>query len=138
MRAMYRSAMILLVAATAAGAQAATSRSLPPGQQVCDMSLRLISIRLVNAQGAPVPDAAITVRRVRTRTMLANAEAMGGQGDYRILEDGVLPDLRRGGEPFDVRFTKDGRVRRVRLVIGMDAGGCHVMLKSGPTKVSFQ
>jgi hypothetical protein len=131
----FRSACALLLAATAAGAQGATTRTLPPDRQICDMSIRIIAMRLVDRAGAPVSGASITVRRVRTRTNLDNTEAMGGQGDYKVLEDGTLKDLRRGGEPFDVTFAKDGRTRRVRLRIGMDAGGCHVELKSGPVRV---
>jgi 2-polyprenyl-6-methoxyphenol hydroxylase-like FAD-dependent oxidoreductase len=137
MRAILRSAMILAVAVSAAGAQSSTARPLPAGSRICDMSMRIISMRLVDSSGAPVPGASITVRRVRTRALLAQAEAMGGQGDYKILEDGTLTDLRRGGEPFEVRFTKNSRTRRVRLIIGMDPGGCHVTLKSGPTTVTM-
>ncbi len=133
--ALYRSACALLFAATAAGAQGTPTKTLPPDRQICDMSMRIIAMRLVDAAGAPVSGASITVRRVRTRTMLENTEAMGGQGDYKVLEDGDLKDLRRGGEPFDVTFAKDGRTRRVRLRIGMDASGCHVVLKSGPVRV---
>ncbi len=130
-----RSVCVLLVAATAAGAQGAPTRTLPSDQRVCDMSMRIIAMRLVDAAGAPGAGASITVRRVRTRTMLENVEAMGGEGDYKVLEDGTLKDLRRAGEPFDVTFAKNGKTRRVRLRIGMDAGGCHVELKSGPVRV---
>jgi hypothetical protein len=129
--------MCAFVGMSATGGQSATSKPLPPASRICDMSMRLVSLRLVDASGAPVSGASITVRRVRTRTMLANAEAMGGQGDYKVLEDGMLKDLRHNGEPFDVTFAKDGRTRRVRIRLGMDAGGCHVMLKSGPTRIVF-
>ena len=137
MRHLVRSALILMAAASTAAAQGGASATLPAERRICDMSMRVIAMRLVDSAGAPVPGAAITVRRVRTKTMLEHAEAMGGQGDYKVLEDGTLPNLRRGGEPFDVRFTLGGRSRRVRLQIGMDAGGCHVELKRGATTVTF-
>lgn len=133
--------VVMLVAAAAlaspASAQGTPTKPLPPERRICDMSFRIVAVRLVTKSDAPVPGAAITVRRVRTRTMLAQAEAMGGQGDYKIIEDGALADLRPGGEPFDVTFTKDGRTRRVRLIIGMDASRCHVELKGGSSKVIF-
>jgi len=137
MRALYRSMALVAMTTSAACAQSATETRLPAGTRVCDMSVRVVSIRLVDAAGAPVSGASIVVRRVRTRATLEHAEAMGGQGDYKIIEDGELSDLRREGEPFDVSFTKGGRVRKVRLVIGQDAGGCHVLLKRGPASVRF-
>jgi hypothetical protein len=133
-----RCAAALVVAAATAGAQAAPSKPLPAEPRICDMSIRLISLRLVDATGAPVSGASLTVRRVRTRSTLEHTDGMGGQGDYKILEDGVLTDLRRDGEPFDVTFAKGGRTKRVRIRIGMDAGRCHVMLKSGPERVVLQ
>jgi hypothetical protein len=140
MRALFRIGVMLcasLPAAMVAGAQAPTTATLPPTRQVCDMSLRIVSMRLVDANGAPVSGATVAVRRVRTRIMIANAEAMGGQGDYKIAEDGSIPDLRKGGEPFDVTFTKDGRSRRVRVIIGTDASGCHVAMKSSQRPVTM-
>ncbi len=116
-------------------AQDSTVKRIPASTRICDMSMRLISLRLVDATGAPVGGARIVVRRVRTRRAVARAEAMGDQGDYRVIEDGTLRDLRPGGEPFDVTFTKGARTKRVRLIIGMDAGRCHVMLKGGPVTV---
>jgi hypothetical protein len=118
-------------------AQAPTTATLPPSRQVCDMSLRIVSMRLVDANGAAVSGATVAVRRVRTRIAIANAEAMGSQGDYKIAEDGSIPDLRKSGEPFDVTFTKDGRSRRVRVIIGMDASGCHVAMKSSQQAVTL-
>jgi hypothetical protein len=125
-----------LPAALTAGAQA-TTVTLPPNRQVCDMSMRIVSMRLVDAAGAPVSGATVAVRRVRTRIMLANAEAMGSQGDYKIAEDGSIPGLRKGGEPFDVTFTKDGRSRRVRVILGMDPSGCHLTMKSSQNAVTL-
>jgi hypothetical protein len=61
--------------------------------------------------------------------------ASRGDGSYTVLEDGALPDLRPGGEPFDVTFRRNDRLQRVRLIIGMDAARCHVALKGGRTTV---
>ena len=137
MRAVIRSILTILIVASTAGAQGTPTKPLPPERRICDMSMRIVSLQLRTAAGAPVSGASITVRRVRTRTLVDRAEAMGDQGDYKVIEDGTLADLRAGGEPFDVTFRKGARVRRVRLIIGMDAGGCHVALKSGTTRVSM-
>jgi len=128
---------LLVLSAAPLLAQGETSARLPAGKRVCDMSARVVALRLVDAAGAPVPDATIRVRRVRTRTLLTRPESMGQSGDYRIAEDGDLRNLRAGGEPFDVTFRKGGRSRTVRLILGMDAAGCHVMLVRGPTTVTL-
>ena len=128
---------LLVVTAAPVAAQGATSARLPAGTRICDMSARVVAMRLVDAAGAPVADAMIRVRRIRTRTVLPRPASMGESGDYRIAEDGDLRDLRAGGEPFDVTFRKGGRSRTVRLVLGMDAAGCHVTLVRGPTTVTL-
>lgn len=126
----------LLVTVGPAGAQAEAARP-PASARICDMSIRVVTMRLVDRSGAPVSDAAVTLRRVRRRSIVAGAESMGGGGDYKLIEDGVLRDLRPGGEPFDVTFARGGRRRTVRVVLGLDPGQCHVALKSGPTTVTL-
>ena len=102
------------------------------------MSAKLIVVRLQTPSGAPIPDAAVTVRRVRTMVLMEDAYPLGGgEGNYKILEDNVVRDLRPEGEPFDVTFTRAGRSRRVRLIIGMDAARCHVDIRRGPTTITF-
>ena len=127
----------MLLALPAARAQGTGTARLPASERICDMSMRVITMRLVDRSGAPVGGAEISVRRVRRRVPVSGAESMGAGGDYKILEDGTIQDLRPGGEPFDVTFTASGRRKRVRLVIGMDSARCHVALKSGPTKVTL-
>lgn len=122
----------LAFSATALGAQSA---KLPPAQ-VCDMSARVLILSLVDSSGTALPDAAISVRRLRTGTRVERAEATGG-GSYLVLEDGTLPDLRRGGEPFEVKFRRGNRRRRVRVRIGMDDSGCHVRFITVPPKIVF-
>lgn len=126
---MRRAMLVLVLSAPTTYAQA-----VPPQDRMCDMSIRHVSVRLVDRAGTPVPDAAIVVRRVLRRTLVRGA-APRGDGTYTVIEDGMLPDLRAGGEPFDVSFRRDDRVQRVRLIIGMDAARCHVALKGGHTTV---
>ena len=129
--------LLMFSAATRLRAQGATTASLPSGGKICDMSARVVAIRLVDASGAPVSGASITVRRRSTGAMLTRAESMGGSGDYRILEGGDLPDLRAAGERFDVTFRKGTRTRTVRLQIGQDSARCQIKLLAGPTRVQL-
>ena len=126
-------AMVAGAAATGE-AQRPTTAKPPEGTRICDMSLRVVTMRVVDRQGVAVPDAKVTMRRVRTRVEIAGAEAMSG-GEYKLLVDGTIPDLRPGGEPFDVTFRKGARSRRVRVMIGLDEGGCHVRFVIEPKKV---
>ncbi len=137
MQVVFRIGFLLAVAATAATAQRPASARLPAGEQVCDMSARAIILRLVDRAGAPISDASIIVTRVRTRARLPRVEALGSGGEYKVLEDGTLTDLRPTGEPFDVTFTHARRTRRTRIVLGLDPSRCHIELKSGASKVTF-
>ena len=101
---------------------------------MCDMSMRVLIMQLVDSSGRAVSGATMTVRRVRTGALVERAEATG-DGSYKVLEDGVLRDLRHRGEPFDVTFVSGTRRRRVRVRIGMDAAGCHVRFVTVPAKV---
>jgi hypothetical protein len=102
------------------------------------MSAKLLVVRLQAPNGTAISDASVTVRRVRTKVLMEDTYALGGgDGSYKIMEDGIVRDLRPAGEPFDVTFTRAGRAHRVRLMIGMDASRCHVELISGPTTVTF-
>lgn len=102
------------------------------------MSVKMIVVRLQTPSGAPISDATVTVRRVRTKVLMEDAYRLGGgEGNYKILEDNLVRDLRPDGEPFDVTFTRAGRSHRVRLIIGMDAARCHIDIRSGPTTITF-
>ncbi len=135
MSTVLRCLALLLVAAAPLVAQRAPTARIPEGQRICDMSARIVAVRLVDRAGAPISDASIRVRRIRTRSLLERAESMGESGDYRIVEDGDLRDLRPAGEPFDVTFRKGTRSRTVRLLLGSDPAGCHVALLRGPTTI---
>jgi hypothetical protein len=106
----------------------------PSANRRCDMSVHRVTVRLLDRVGTPVPDASILVRRVHRRTLMRGAASLG-DGQYTVIADGALADLRPGGEPFDVTFRRKDRLQRVRLIIGMDAAGCHVALKGGRTSI---
>lgn len=133
--------VIGLVAATAASAGAQISKApeamkLPreSGTKACTMVERVLMMQVVDASGAAIADAKITVRNLRTRSIVERAEAMG-DGAYRIADDGDATSVRRAGDPFDVLFTYGTRMRHVRVRIGTDTEGCHVRFITVPRKV---
>jgi hypothetical protein len=130
-----RALLLLLLPARVLAGSASASAAREGAAQTCGLSIRLVALRLVSSTGAPIAGAGMRVWRVGTGQELQGAGPMGGQGDYRILEDGDLPDLAPAGEPFDVEFRQGDRVKRVRLRIGLDATRCHVTLLDGPARV---
>ena len=128
--------VLVLVLMLVLSAPAAFAQGAPAPQRLCDMSMRNVTVRLLDRAGKPVTDAAVVVRRVQRRTLVRGTSSRN-DGTYVVIEDGALPDLRPGGEPFDVSFRRDDRIRRVRLIIGMDAARCHVALKAGRTTVKL-
>lgn len=139
MRTVRRLTVLLAATSTVAGAQIAKTppvSKLPPanGVQACTMVERVLMMQVVDASGAPIADAKITVRNLRTRSIVDRAEAMGS-GDYRIFDDGGVKSVNRAGDPFDVLFTYGTRARHVRVNIGTDAQGCHVRFITVPRKV---
>ena len=125
----------LLAAASVKATQPALRKDA--ATKACTLSLNLIALRLVDAQGAPVVGASMRVTRLATKTVLPSTDSFGGPGDFKIMEDGELPDLRPEGEAFEAEFQKEGRTKRVRLRIGMDAQRCHVKLLEGESRVVF-
>lgn len=105
-----------------------------PAAQMCDMSFRVLMLHVVDSAGVPVPDARLVVRRLRTKQVVPQAEVMTA-GDYKVFEDGALPDLRASGEPFEVTLVKGRRTKRLRVQVGMDAARCHVRFITVPGAV---
>lgn len=102
-----------------------------PAPVLCTMSASLVALKVVDVRGQPVDGAQLVLRRLSTGQTVPTAAWMGSQGDYKLLEDGDLPDLRPAGEDFEVRLSKDGRSRVLTLRIGKDAQGCHITVLKG-------
>ncbi len=124
---------LMLVSAATAVAQRAPSATIPAAR-ICDMSMRVLIMQVVDSAGQTVSGATLTVRRVRTGTLVDRAESTG-DGSYKVLEDGSLRDLRPAGEAFDVTFALGTRRRRTRVRIGMDEARCHVRFITVPAKI---
>lgn len=120
-----RTTVLLALLSSVAVAQKPAQVRIPAGTRVCDMSARVLTLRVRDRRGAPVSGAAITVTRVASGAAVERIEALS-DGEYKLVEDGSLTGLRSAGEPFDVRLTSNGRTRRYRLTIGLTTDGCHV------------
>jgi len=103
----------------------------------CTMSASVVALKVVDAKGEPVKGAQLTLRRLSTGATLPFAGPMGDQGDYKLLEDADLPDLRAEGEDFEVRLQKEARSRVLRLRIGKDVQRCHIRLLQGEARVTL-
>jgi hypothetical protein len=132
------SATIAAVAAPGQGNQTRTAK-LPAGK-VCDGSISLVSIRVVDAKGSPVNDAVIELRRVRDATLFVRIDnATGDRGDYALLDDSGLTKVAADGEPFDAEVSSRGRKAVARLTIGRrPPAKCHVALLAGPSIVTLK
>ena len=133
MRVLRRAIPLLIVSAVMASpapAQRAPSTK-PTAPRMCSMLFSVLTVQLIDSAHAPLPGATVTVRRVRTGAAI---EITGPTevGSYKVLQDGVLKDLRRSGEPFEVTVAKGARRRTVRMRIGMDEDGCHVRFITVP------
>jgi hypothetical protein len=122
-----------LVCLSALGYGAVSAQTLAPVS--CTMSARVVTLKVVDARGQPVDGAQLVMRRLSTGQNVPSAAWMGSQGDYKLLEDAELPDLRPAGEDFEVRLSKDGRSRVLTLRIGMDTQGCHITVLKGERRV---
>ena len=124
--------------ATNQGKQAKTA-VLPPAK-ACDGSLAVVTIRVVDAAGAPVNDAVIELKRVKDATVLVRLEkAMGTRGDYPLIDDSALARVAPDGEPFDAEISARGKKTVARLTIGRrPPARCHVALLAGPSIVTLK
>jgi hypothetical protein len=132
-----RAALCLSALTAPLAAQRLPTAAAPQGQRICDMSYRMLIMSLVDSSGVPVPDATVTVRRVRSAKPLPPATAENSAGTYVILGDEAVRAVASRGEPIDVTFTKGSRTKRVRVRIGADPAQCHVQFMREPKPVVF-
>jgi hypothetical protein len=129
----------LLLAATLAasahsalGAQEVPVRKLPRPTVSCGGPFAMILIKVVDAQGAPVADATVDVRRVRDSAHVREGGAdLASMGEYVVMDDSALPLVSASGERFLVRARRAGKRSSAVLRVGRSTDGCHVQRISG-------
>lgn len=125
-----------------------------PAVAACDASLRILTLRVLRADGTPETRAAVSVRRVRDGVLVLKRAALVEGGTYEIARDGGdayeltdgsdAPPQRRPGlklgqraERFVVDVRIGRKVRRVPQTLGMDRNGCHVTRFSGADVITL-
>ena len=123
--------------------RAQPSYAQKPSSCMCSANFAMVTLSLVDAKGAPVQDATVRVRRVRTgtvRDVTADLPSI-----YTIADDMLRDSLRAEGEPFEISVRWHRRTQRVTTTIGTRAPSksgskasasadncrCHVMRISG-------
>ena len=114
-----------------------------PSSCMCSANFAMVTLSLVDAKGAPVQDATVRVRRVRTGS--ARDVTADLPGIYTIADDMLRDSLRAEGEPFEISVRWHRRTQRVITTIGTraprkslrkastsaDSCRCHVMRIAG-------
>lgn len=111
------------------------------GGRMCTMEYRSENVRVLDAAGVPVEDAAVNVLRVSTgRSVVCTAETERGclrpsmwprpgfEGRYAVMDDGVA--VARRGEDFRVVATRGAS--RAEAVLRFAHDGCHIQKRAGP------
>ncbi len=118
-----------------------------PSSCMCSANFAMVTLSLVDAKGAPVQDATVRVRRVRTGS--ARDVTADLPGIYTIADDMLRDSLRADGEPFEISVRRHRRTQRVTTMIGTRAPSksgskasasagncrCHVMRISGAERL---
>ena len=128
----------LLVAPAATAAQKVPERSIPTARRtVCDASLRVVAIRVVDSAGRPVNDARVELRRAKDDSLIVTRTgATSGGGDYVLFDDPSAPATAKGGEQFNLIVSSGSRKSVVSFVIGRtEPDRCHVAVLKGEQRV---
>ncbi|MBI2797622.1 MAG: hypothetical protein HYX65_13055 [Gemmatimonadetes bacterium] len=131
-------AVALLVAPATACGQKAPERSIPAARgTVCDASMRVVAIRVVDSAGRPVNDARVELRRAKDgAVVVTRTGATSSGGDYVLFDDPSAPAMAKGGENFTLSVTSGSRKSVVTLVLGRtEPDGCHVAVLKGDQRI---
>ncbi len=137
-----RRALLLIVVLLAGPPQAAeaqdsgANRKRLPQARMCDQRFKLLMLRVEDSTGAPI--AGVTMTRQRDgRKEPPLTEVTSATGTVNIADDADLRGLPPEGAAFTVTLKKAAKTRRVKIQLGADEGGCHIVLRSGPAVVTF-
>jgi hypothetical protein len=129
-------AVALALPLVAAQAQAAEGASLPAQACRCTMSFAMLTLQVVDATGAPVSGARLTVADSATGRTLRRLDPQSvPDGTYEFITDG---DKRYVGAGRTLRITVRAGARRGTTFqrVGTDQPcGCHVRRLAGDERV---
>lgn len=137
---MRRALLVLVLLVGPLGSAAAQDggviRSRLPRARACDMGFKLLMLRVEDSTGTPVAGVTVMLHRDGHKDLL-RTETTSPTGEVTVADDGDLGRLPPEGAAFTVTLRKAAKTRRVKIRLGADAGGCHIVLLSGPTVVTF-
>ncbi len=100
------------------------------------MIFAMIPVVVVDAQGAPLANVAITDSVLRTHERFAIPQSFNGwtPGAFQVFDDSFSGRIREGGDAVRVTGTNGTLTFAADFVFGMP-DGCHVAKVSGPDTV---
>ena len=113
----------------------------PPGTAgcACTMEYRTITVRVVDAEGAPVEGLQATVTNETTGRVLDMGEEEPFEpGAYLVATDAHTNTLSEGGDRLRFRAENDALAAEATFVVGVDDCRCHVDKRSGPAVITAQ
>ena len=93
----------------------------------CGGPMAVILLKVVDAKGAVIADAAVDIRRERDGRKVRESPAeFSPLGEYLIMDDMALALVPASGARFVVRARRGKQVASTVLRIGRSPDGCHV------------
>ena len=112
---------------------------MPTGKQVCSMIASVISIRVVDTGGHPVPNATVRITRLRNGKFLGDAQEMGGgSGEFAIVESSAISWVGPHGERIRVAARAGSKAAVGVVRVGRDPTGCRLAKVGGPDVLTLK
>jgi hypothetical protein len=100
------------------------------------MELRILTIHIVDAAGAPVENASLVIKREATGEVVARRSPPQSGSEYGLFDDSSLPTTAPDGDWFVIDITAGSKKASVRQRLGRTQPcSCHIERKSGDQRV---
>jgi len=141
------SVALLAIVARSGGAQdppqppAGSQAEVPPVRGAapaqCAPVAHVLTLVVRRPDGAPVPDATLTVRDAASGAVLARRARGSDEGVYLVLGDDERPPLPAAGVPLRLEIAHGAQVQHVEWVLYPATGPCGGMRVRGPGRVTL-
>jgi hypothetical protein len=132
-------ALLLSVLSREGQAQSTTQGTRPPNATNCSLMATVVAVQVVDTAGVPVGRATIAMTRLRDSASLGTAGEMGaGSGQYALLESSALQWIAPAGDRIRLTISAGARAMTTVIVVGRDASGCGITMRSGPQRIVFR
>ena len=141
-RGMYITRLLTLVAFISPLALSASAAGciLDPGggSCICTLEYRYLTVKVVDAAGAPVTGLTPVVTLVRTGEVIVPQGGGLGGNTYVVLTDGEQKLIRPSGDSIRFAATNSAGTALAYFIIGLTPCDCHVVRVSGPEQIVLQ